>query len=154
MCIYLRCTTWCLVYTYLVKWSLELVRVAQSCLTLCNPMDCSLPGSSVHGILQARVLQWVAMPFSRGFSRPRDWTHVCCIAGRFFTIWATREAQNDHYIRLINRSTTSVLLPLCVCMCVCVCVCAVRFMIYSHKQITSMPHSIIKYHPLLWFFFL
>ena len=55
-------------------------------------MDCSLPGSSVHGIFQARVLEWVAIPFSRRSSRPGDWTRVSCIAGRFFTIWATREA--------------------------------------------------------------
>ena len=54
---------------------------AQSCLTLCYPMDCSPPGSSVHGISQARPLEWVAPSFSRGFSRPRDWTHIsggCC----------------------------------------------------------------------------
>ena len=48
----------------------------QLCLTLCDPMDCSHPGSSVHGILQARILEWVAMPFSRGSSQPRDQTHV------------------------------------------------------------------------------
>ena len=48
------------------------VLVAQSCLTLCNPIDCSSPGSSVHGILQARILEWVAFPFSRGSSQPRD----------------------------------------------------------------------------------
>ena len=65
------------------------VLVAQLCPTLCNPKDCSLPGSSVHGILQARILEWLAIHFSRGFSRPRDWTLVFCIAGRFFTIWAT-----------------------------------------------------------------
>ena len=58
--------------------------VAQSCPTLCNPMDCSLSGSSVHGIFQAKVLVWVAISFSRGSSRPRDWTQVSCIAGRFF----------------------------------------------------------------------
>ena len=52
-------------------------------------MDYSLPGSSVHGILQARILEWVAMPFSRGSSQPRNWTWVSCITGRFFTIWAT-----------------------------------------------------------------
>ena len=67
------------------------VLVPQSCLTLCEPMDCSLPGSSVHGICQARILEWVAISFSRGSSRPRDQTWVFCIAGRFFTIWATRE---------------------------------------------------------------
>ena len=59
--------------------------------TLCDPMDCSLPGSSVHGILQARILEWVAIPFSRGSSQPRDQTWVSYIAGRFFTIWATKE---------------------------------------------------------------
>ena len=61
------------------------VLVTQSCLTLCDPMDYSLPGSSGHGILQARILEWVAFPFSRGSSRPRDQTQVSCIAGRFFT---------------------------------------------------------------------
>ena len=66
--------------------------VAQSCLTLCDPMDCSPPGSSVNGILQTRILKWVSMPFSRGFSQPRDRTQVFCIAGKFFTVWATREA--------------------------------------------------------------
>ena len=65
--------------------------VAQSYPTLCNPMDCSLPCSSVHGIFQARVLEWVAISFSRGPSRPRDWTQVSLIVGRHFTVWATRE---------------------------------------------------------------
>ena len=64
------------------------VLVAQSCLTLCNPMDCSPPGSSVHGILQARMLEWVAMPFSRGSSWHRGRIWVSCVAGRLFTIWA------------------------------------------------------------------
>ena len=66
--------------------------VAQSCLTLCNPVDCSPPGSSVHGILQARILEWVAISFSRGSSWPRDRTQASHIAGRCFTLWATREA--------------------------------------------------------------
>ena len=65
------------------------VKVAQSCPTLCNPMDCSLPRSSVHGILQTRILQWVAVPFSRGSSQPTDQTQISHIAGRFFTSWAT-----------------------------------------------------------------
>ena len=60
--------------------------VSQSCLTLCNPMDCSPPGSSVHGIFQARILEWVAISFSRGSSQPRDQTQVSHIAGRCFTI--------------------------------------------------------------------
>ena len=59
------------------------------CLTLRNPMDCSPPGSAVRGILQARTLECVAIPFPRGFSQPRDQTRVSCIAGRFFTIQAT-----------------------------------------------------------------
>ena len=59
---------------------------------LCDPTDCSLSGSSVHGIFQARVLEWIAISFSRGSSQPRNWTWVSRIAGRLFTIWATREA--------------------------------------------------------------
>ena len=58
--------------------------VAQSCPTLCDPVDCSLLDSSVHGILQARILEWVAISFSRGSSQPRDRTRVSCIAGRRF----------------------------------------------------------------------
>ena len=112
------------------------VKVAQWCPTLCNPMDCILPGSSVHGLLQARILEWVAIPFcrespkqelnwglqhckwilyqlshqesprilewvaypfSRGSSLPRNQTRIFCIAGRFFTSWATREAPKARY---------------------------------------------------------
>ena len=61
------------------------VSVTQSCPTFCNPMDCSPQGSSIHGILQARILEWVAIPFSRGPFQPRDQTWVSCIAGRFIT---------------------------------------------------------------------
>ena len=61
----------------------------QSCPTLCDPMDCSPPGSSVHGILQARLLEWVAISYSKGSSWPRDQTQIFCVAGRVFTIWAT-----------------------------------------------------------------
>ena len=66
------------------------VLVSQSCLTLCDPVNCSPPGSSVHGILQARILEWIAIPFSRGSSWPRDQIQVSHIGGRFFTIWVTR----------------------------------------------------------------
>ena len=62
--------------------------VTQLCLTLCHPMDGSLPGSAVHGIFQARILEWAAISFSRGSSQPRDRTQGCCIADRCFTIWA------------------------------------------------------------------
>ena len=65
-----------------------IVKVAQSCLTLCDHMD-----YKVHGILQARILKWVAFPFSRESSQPRDQTQVFCIEGRFFTSWTTREDQ-------------------------------------------------------------
>ena len=73
--------------------SIQFSSVAQSCPTLCNPVDCSLPGSSVHEILQARTLEWVAISFSRGSSLSRDWTLVSRIAGRHFNLSATREAQ-------------------------------------------------------------
>ena len=75
-----------------VKWS----EVAQSCPNLCDPMDCSPPGSFIHGILQARILEWVAISFSRGSSQPRDQTQVFCIAGRRFNLWATRVYKNIH----------------------------------------------------------
>ena len=68
-------------------WMWE-VLVTQSCLTLCDPVDYSPPGSFVHGILLARVLEWVAIPFSRGSSWPSNRSWVSCITGRFFTIWA------------------------------------------------------------------
>ena len=62
-------------------------KVTQSCPTLCDPKD-----STVHEILQARILDWVAFPFSRRSSQTRDWTQVSCTVGRFFTSWATKEA--------------------------------------------------------------
>ena len=73
-----------------VIWKDTKVEVVQSCPTLCDPLD-----YRVHGILQARILEWVAFPFSRGSSWPRDQTQVFHIAGGFFTSWATREAQKD-----------------------------------------------------------
>ena len=72
-----------------VRWG----KVAQSCPTLCDPVDCNLLGFSIHGILQSRILEWIAISFSRGSSRPRDWTRVSCIGGRRFNLWATREAE-------------------------------------------------------------
>ena len=71
--------------------------VTQLCPPLCDPMNCSPPGSFVHGILQARVLEWIAISFSRGYSWPRDRTRVSCIAGRRFTVWATRESTEELY---------------------------------------------------------
>ena len=68
-------------------------------LSRCDPMDRRLPGSSVHGILQARVLEWVAISFCRGSSQPRDRTRVSRIPGRRFNLWATREAIREMLIR-------------------------------------------------------
>ena len=73
------------------------LKVAQLCPTLCDPRDYSLPGSSVQGVLQVRIVEWVAVPFSRGSFRPRNWTGVFCIAGGFFTSWATRKALSLAY---------------------------------------------------------
>ena len=74
------------------------VLVAQSCPPLYDPRDCSPPGSSVHGIPQARILECVAISFSRGSSPPRDWTWVSCIAGRFFTAEPWGKLIKDSYI--------------------------------------------------------
>ena len=93
----------------------------QSCLTLCDPTDCSPPGSSVPGILQARILQWVAMPSSRGSSRPRDGIHVSyapALAGGFFTTGATWGAHIH----------TGKLLP---------------FESFSHQQILLLPRQML-----------
>ena len=89
---------------YIGRWKIE-SEVIQSCQTLCNPVDCSLPGSSNHGILQARILEWVAISFSMGSSWPRDQTQVSRIAGRSFTLWATREARVCTYVLFIFLST-------------------------------------------------
>ena len=69
------------------------VKVTQSCLTLCDPMN-----YTVHGIPQGRILKWVAFPFSREYSQPRDQIQVSHIAGGFFTSWATREAQKESWV--------------------------------------------------------
>ena len=69
--------------------------VAQSCLTLCSPLDCRLPGSSVHGIVLARILEWVPISFSKGSSRPRDQTWVSCTAGRYFTTKPPRKPESE-----------------------------------------------------------
>ena len=92
-------------YCNKIQWS----EVAQSCPTLCDPVDCRPPGSSVHGILQARILEWIAISFSRGFSWSRDRTHFSCIAGRCFNLWAPREWANN------KRFLTDSLSPACVC---------------------------------------
>ena len=102
---------------------------AQSCLTLCDSMDCSPPGSSVHGIFQARILEWVATPFSQGSSWPRDWTHVSCvscIAGRFFTHWAT----NPTHCVPFPKSQLTLLLP--------------RFPFHQYSYFVQVPDHLAK----------
>ena len=94
-----------------VKWS-EVKWSAQSCPTVCDPVDCSLPGFSVHWIFQARVLEWVALSFSRGSSWPRDRTQVSCIAGRCFTLWATREAPLGSEVKFKLFSVQLFVIPL------------------------------------------
>ena len=80
-----ECTSERKTSVWIEKWS----EVTQSCPTLCDPVDCSLLGSSARGIFEARMLEWVAISFSRGSSLHRDRTQVSCIVGRCFTVWAT-----------------------------------------------------------------
>ena len=92
---------WIIVYKPLVwcEWIVK-VKSLSRVPTLRDPMDCSLPGSSVHGIFQARVLEWVTVSFSRRSSRPRDWTRVSRIVGRCFTTWATRGVSEFNFFFL------------------------------------------------------
>ena len=87
----------------LCMWNEIEMKPSQSCPTLYDPTDCSLPGSSLQRILQARMLERVAIPFSRGSSLPGDWTWVSHIVGRFFTIWGPRKAINivHHLLQLV-----------------------------------------------------
>ena len=83
-------------------------KLLQSCPTLCDPIDCRPPGSSVHGILQARIPEWVSMPFSRGSSWPRDQTFISCnssIAGRFFTAEPLGSKQYGGFSKKQSRTT-------------------------------------------------
>ena len=107
--------------------------VAQSYLTLCNPRDCSLPGfsfvhgfsrqeyinlpgSSIHGIFQARILEWVAIFFSRWSSQPRDQTLVSRITGRRFTLWANRESTGWTFSKILEYKLAAPVLQLCLCL--------------------------------------
>ena len=100
-------------FTYFESWPIISIHhvlwlVAHLVWLFCDPVDCSPPGSSVHGILLARILEWVAYPFSRGFSQPRNQTGVSCIAGGFFTSWATREAPSWIYLFIFGQFNRSV----------------------------------------------
>ena len=107
VCMYVCVCKYIYIYIYIYgilwKW-----KVTQSCLTFCNPMNCCLPDSSVHGIFQARILEWVTTPFSRGSSQPSDGTWVSCTAGRFFTVCATREAPNIHLLEWSKSVTLTI----------------------------------------------
>ena len=87
------------------------VLVAQLCPTLCDPMDHSLPGSSVPGILQARMLEWVAMPSSSESSQARDQTWVFCTAGRWLTIWAEYAYAHDLPLPFHSNSPAGFVFP-------------------------------------------
>ena len=82
--------------------------VAQSCPTFCDPMDCSLPGSSVHGIFQAIVLEWIAISFSKGSSQVGDRTRVSRIVNRRFTVWATGDVRHELLLRKTVQKCTMV----------------------------------------------
>ena len=90
-------TSWGLFY--LIHWKESESDVAQSCPTLCDPMDCSLWDSSIHGVFQARELEWVAISFSRGSSRPRNWMLISCFGRLILYQWATREAVKANVLR-------------------------------------------------------
>ena len=79
---------------------------APLCLTLCNPVDCSQPGSSVHGIFQARILVWVAISSSRGSSQPRDQSWVSCVGRHILCHWGTWEVQSDMYSHTVCSRRT------------------------------------------------
>ena len=116
------------------------MRVTQSCLTLCDPMDYSPPGSSVPEVLQARILEWVAISFSRGSSQPRDQTWVSCTAGQLFTLWATREAYG---INLNPSNSLSHMLPLRVCS-------PVSSSLWPYVTCDSSVHGILQARIMDW----
>ena len=105
----------CIIFHFVSKKVKTTVKVlfVQLCLSLCDPMDFSLPGSYIHGISQGRSLEWVTIPFARGSSWPRDRIWVACLADTFFTDWATREAPTILYLFSywkVSKSVNSLLL--------------------------------------------
>ena len=128
--------------TYNYLWYNE-SEVAQLCLTLCNPVDCSPPGFSVHGVFQARILEWVAISFSRASSPPRDRTQVSCIGGRCFTLWATREAiwyiRWSHFITYIFKACDII---------VCVSDSQSSSILWAGKPMCDVGRKHREHHPL------
>ena len=112
-CIFKKCfwNNYLCIYNKLIWISACMhAQLLQLCPTLCNPMDYSPPGSLVHGIFQARILEWVAMPFSRGSSWPRDQTHISwisCFAGRFFAIEPPGKPKLDPYLMPYSKANST-----------------------------------------------
>ena len=116
------------------KWKSE---VAQLCPTLCDPVDCSLPGSSVHGIFQARVLEWGAISFSRGSSQTQDWTLVSRTEGRCFTVWAAREALvNGSSANKMRKGDNKVIPPISVTSF------SISIMVFALKQLQNIDYTV------------
>ena len=111
-------------------------KVTQLCPTLCDPVDCSPPGSSIYGILQARILEWVAISFSRGSSQPRDQTQVSRIAGRRFNLWATRISPLILWyitlidLQMLNHPCTSGINPTWICCTIILMYCWISLLIF------------------------
>ena len=104
---YIHLNSWLMLCFWGNLWKRK-VKGTQSCPTFATPWtDCSMPGSSVHGILHARILEWVAVPFCRGSSQPRGQTQIPCFAGGFFTVWATREEEIIHTDKLYKGTVTN-----------------------------------------------
>ena len=109
--------------------------VPQLCPALCDPMDYSLSGSSVHGIFQARVLEWIAISFSRGSSQPRNRTRVSRIAGRRFTVWPTREYSNTAARYIVSTKSW---VGICINMSL------------SHQNVLSTSIRYVFVHRFIW----
>ena len=108
ICVHIKtCTKLSIEVLTTIAWKKKVKLKSLSHVWLCNPMDCSLTGSSIHGIFQARILEWVAISFSWGSSRPRDRTQVFCVSGRLFTIWGTRETLQLHAAAAAAKSLQS-----------------------------------------------
>ena len=123
------------VYTFTSNMSV-CMKVPQSFLTLWDPMD-----YTVHSILQARILEWVAFPFSRGSSQPRDWTQASCIAGGFFTSWATWRGiiicrQTGLSETSLSRSEKN--------LCITVCLLTQHFIIFSYNILLLSPKNSLQ----------
>ena len=132
--------------------------IAQFCLTLCDPMDCSLPGSSIPGILQAGILEWVAISFPRRSSQPRDRTWVSRIAGRRFTIWATMEVKKcthvyvNTHICIYVRNSKNILIMVSVPSCTWLLSLHQEFVKVLTGYFVSPPNDFTKYSWLFLMF--